>query len=496
MKLCPACGAEYGDEAVFCARDRAALAPAGGGLIGQLIGERYQIERKLGEGGMGEVYLARHVLMGRSCAIKVVSAGLSHDPDAIGRFNREATNASRISHPNVCAVYDFGVTGEGALYLAMEYLEGRTLTKALASGPFPPERAVAILQQCAAGLGAAHELGIVHRDLKPDNIMLLDQKGRETVKVVDFGIAKAGTGEGQRVTRTGLVVGTPEYMSPEQLSSDEIDGRSDQYSLAVLFFRMLTGSLPFAATSAHETMAKRLTESPRPLAEVAPDRQFPPALQAVLDRALDRKPEARYLSVEAFAEAAVAALAPDGFRTEASLPRTEVVVPKIRPWRGAAGAGVGLALVAAAVMVWRASGGAGVSPVVPAPNPATTGPTGSEARPDSIGQAAPPPQPTAPAVVATLPTPTNPAADQPFPTLDDFAEPLSARARRAYAAAMAVARSAKYGDSLRAEMGVLASLHLADTDQRAEAATAVRNACGLYRLTSCDRLLAQYKDVP
>ncbi len=491
MKLCPACGAKYGDEAVFCARDRAALAPASGGLIGQLIGERYQIERKLGEGGMGEVYLARHVLMGRACAIKVVSAGLSHDPDAIGRFNREATNASRISHPNVCAVYDFGVTGDGALYLAMEYLEGRTLTKALAPGPFPPERAVSILQQCAAGLGAAHELGIVHRDLKPDNIMLLDQKGRETVKVVDFGIAKAGTGEGaQRVTRTGLVVGTPEYMSPEQLSSDEIDGRSDQYSLAVLFFRMLTGSLPFAATSAHETMAKRLTEAPRPLAEVAPERRFPPTLQAVLDRALDRKPEARYPSVEAFADAAAAALAPDGFETELSLPRTEVVASKARSWRGAVGAGVGLALVGAAFLVWRTSGGPAVSPAIPAPSPPSSQASGNEAPPsDSAGQVAPPP-------VAPSRAIPEPAPAERVPTLADFDEPLSARARRGYAEAVAVARSAKYGDSLRAEMGVLAALHLADTDQRAEAATAVRRACGLYRLTSCDRLLAQYKDVP
>jgi serine/threonine-protein kinase len=164
VKVCPACGTQYDDDAAFCARDRTPLSSPGGGLIGQLLAERYQIERKLGEGGMGEVFLARHVMMGRSCAIKVMRAKLSRDADAIGRFNREATNASRISHPNVCAVYDFGLTPDGLLYLAMEYLEGRTLTQVLAGGPLPPERALEIAAQSAAGLQAAHELGIVHRD--------------------------------------------------------------------------------------------------------------------------------------------------------------------------------------------------------------------------------------------------------------------------------------------------------------------------------------------
>src|SRR5262249_20237627 len=158
---------------------------------------------------------------------------------------------SKISHPNVCAVYDFGLTPDGLLYLAMEYLEGATLTQVLSSGPLALDRAVDIVSQGAAGLNAAHELGIVHRDLKPDNIMLVQQRGGETVKLADLGIAKAGEGEGgQRVPRTGLGVGTPEYMSPEQLAGDPIDGRSDQYSLALVLYRMLSGSLPFTATSA------------------------------------------------------------------------------------------------------------------------------------------------------------------------------------------------------------------------------------------------------
>jgi len=306
VKVCPICATEYGDEAAFCSRDRSPLRVVGPkhGLLGHLVGERYQVERRLGEGGMGEVYLARHVLMGRPCALKVMSPTLSRDPDAVTRFNREATSASRISHPNVCAVYDFGLTAEGLVYLAMEYVEGRTLSAVLAeSGPMPLPRAAALLHQCAAGLQAAHELGIVHRDLKPDNIMVLTRGGRETAKLVDFGIAKAMAGApGERVTKSGFVIGTPEYMSPEQLAGDAVDGRSDQYSLALVFYRLITGELPFEGSSLQETLAKRLTDAPRPLVESRPG-DYPAGLQGILDRALARQVDQRYASVAEFAAA-------------------------------------------------------------------------------------------------------------------------------------------------------------------------------------------------
>jgi serine/threonine-protein kinase len=190
--------------------------------------------------------------MGRLSAIKVMGTGMSHDPEAISRFNREAANASRINHPNVCAVYDFGETEDGTIYLAMEFVEGRTLSSLLKeTGPLPLPRAVGLLHQCAEGLQAAHDLGIVHRDLKPDNIMVArGRDGSDIVKVVDFGIAKAMSGEegGQKVTKTGLVVGTPEYMSPEQLSGDKLDGRSDTYSLA-LVASIATRARPAIASS-------------------------------------------------------------------------------------------------------------------------------------------------------------------------------------------------------------------------------------------------------
>jgi hypothetical protein len=307
MKFCTACGSEYGDEVLFCNRDGTPLRPSGGAtadLVGQVIADRYHIQKKLGEGGMGQVYLAEHVKMGRRCAIKIMSPAMMKDPDAISRFNREAANASRIGHPNVCAIYDFGETPEGLIYLAMEFIEGRSLNGILDELiTLPLARAASIITQCADALQVAHDLGIVHRDLKPDNIMVITARGKDTVKVVDFGIAKAVGADGgaQKVTKTGFVVGTPEYMSPEQLAGDPVDGRSDLYSLALVFYRMLTGGSPFPADSQQETMIKRLTDDPLPLATARPDVRFPPQLQRVLDRALARTPEDRYASAAEFA---------------------------------------------------------------------------------------------------------------------------------------------------------------------------------------------------
>ncbi len=306
MKTCPVCATEYSDDVKFCPVDGSTLRAKSptADLVGQVVADRYAIIRKLGEGGMGAVYLGEHVKMGRKSAIKVMNPSMANDPDAISRFNREASNASRISHPNVCQIYDFGETPEGIIYLAMEYIQGASLTDIIErEGALPAARAARILRQSADALSAAHDLGIVHRDLKPDNIMIVQGRdGADVVKVVDFGIAKAVAGEetGQKVTKTGLVVGTPEYMSPEQLSGDKLDGRSDIYSLGLVFYRMLTGVLPFQADSAQETMIKRLTDDPMPLALARPDIAFPPGLQAVLDRALARQPAARYARASDF----------------------------------------------------------------------------------------------------------------------------------------------------------------------------------------------------
>jgi len=366
MKVCPVCSTDYGDDVKFCPRDGQTLRSAtpAADLVGQVVADRYHVMKKLGEGGMGQVYLAEHVKMGRRSAIKVMNPSMVHDPDAIARFNREASSASRISHPNVCAIYDFGETSDGLIFLAMEFIEGEPLTDLLErQGALPVARAANIFLQTADALQAAHDLGIVHRDLKPDNIMLTKGRGSaDTVKVVDFGIAKAigGDDSGQKVTKTGLVMGTPEFMSPEQLSGDKVDGRSDLYSLALVFFRMLSGKLPFEATTVQETMIKRLTDEPARLTEARPDLSFPPGLQPVFDTALARTPAERYQTVAKFA-ADVAAVT--GRPVARSVPPTEaktelIDTPTIRTAAPPARRKRPILAVAATLVVILASGGA------------------------------------------------------------------------------------------------------------------------------------------
>ena len=327
MKVCPVCSTEYGDDVRFCKNDGSGLrglSPAGD-LVGQILAERYHVIKKLGEGGMGQVYLAEHVKMGRRSAIKVMNPSMVHDPDAVARFNREAANASRITHPHVCAIYDFGESADGLIYLAMEFIEGEPLTDLLArEGALPTPRAGRIFLQTADALQAAHDLGIVHRDLKPDNIMLArGRAGGDVVKVVDFGIAKAVGGDAsQKVTKTGLVIGTPEFMSPEQLSGDPVDVRSDLYSLALVLYIMLTGKLPFEAATVQETMIKRLTDEPLLLADARPDLHFPPGLQACVDTALARAPTDRYQHVAKFASDVADVLGLAAATPDAAIPAT------------------------------------------------------------------------------------------------------------------------------------------------------------------------------
>lgn len=284
--------------------------PATGGdgdeRVGTVLAGRYRILSRLGEGAMGAVYLGEHIRIGRRDAIKVLRPAMARDEEAIARFTRGARNASGIRHRNVCAIYDFGTTEDGLHFLAMEYVDGGNLTDLLVdSGALALPRAVAILTQAAGALEVAHGRGIVHRDLKPDNIMLArESDGSDLVKVVDFDISKGPPeGEGAQVTRHGYVVGTPEYMSPEQLTGDPLGPASDVYSLALVFFRMLTGRLPFDGGTAQEVMVNRLTVDPLPLAEAAPELNLPEELEAVLRKALARRAEERWGSAVGFADA-------------------------------------------------------------------------------------------------------------------------------------------------------------------------------------------------
>ncbi|GEM_PF-444630 len=294
--FCPTCGAAYADGTRFCPRDGTAVRPkaARDDLIGQVLAGRYLVKSKLGEGGMGRVYLAEHVRMGRPCAIKVMHPSLSQEADAVSRFGREAANASRIIHPNVAAIYDFGETSDGLIFLAMEYAEGEPLSRILKrDGPLSVARAAALARQVASALSAAHELSIVHRDLKPDNIMVSRARdGREIAKVIDFGIAKTVHGSTQHLTRTGFVIGTPAYMSPEQLAGQGIDGRSDIYSLGCILYEMLAGQPAFAGPSGEVSITRRLTEPPPRIRAVNP--KVPRALDGIIARAMALAPEDRF----------------------------------------------------------------------------------------------------------------------------------------------------------------------------------------------------------
>jgi eukaryotic-like serine/threonine-protein kinase len=295
-KVCPHCGGEYETDARFCPKDGTALRPKGGSdaLIGRVIADRYHVLKVVGEGGMGRIYLAEHVRMNRQCALKVMRPTLVHDADSAARFGREASNAARIIHPNVAAVFDYGET-EGLVYLVMEYVDGEPLGEILqAGGALKPHRAVQIAKQVTDALTAAHELGIVHRDLKPDNIIVTKSKsGREVAKVVDFGIAKAiAESPDRRLTETGLVIGTPEFMSPEQLVGDPADARSDIYSLGCIFYLMLVGSPAADAPTRDAMLKRRLNELPPHPSRAKHD--LPPELDDIVVKMLAVSPADRY----------------------------------------------------------------------------------------------------------------------------------------------------------------------------------------------------------
>jgi serine/threonine protein kinase len=304
-KVCPQCGTRYEPDHMFCFLDGAALiqAQTTTDLVGSIIADRYRVVSKLGDGGMGQVFLAEHVRMKRRCAVKIMRPQLMSDPVAVVRFNREAENASQISHPNVCAVYDFGETPTGLIYLAMEFIDGDPLSRILEREvSLLPVRAADIISQTADALSAAHGLGILHRDLKPDNIMLAKSRaGTDHVKIVDFGIARVMSKESQQLTSTGIAVGTPEYMSPEQFAGDTLDARTDIYSLALVGYHVLTGAHAFGSGTTTDHLLARLTQPPRRLTVVKPDIPWPDSLQAVFDKSLSADPAQRYADVLDFA---------------------------------------------------------------------------------------------------------------------------------------------------------------------------------------------------
>jgi eukaryotic-like serine/threonine-protein kinase len=266
-------------------------------LIGQVLDGRYKIEKVLGEGGMGIVYKAVHTALGKPLAIKVLRPEVSKNEEIVMRFKQEAQSASQIGNPHIIDISDFGTLADGSTYFAMEFLTGRSLTAALAEKQFTTERTVHVVRQIADALGAAHEIGIVHRDMKPDNVQLLDRGGaKDFVKVLDFGIAKVG-GSTSKLTQAGQVFGTPHYMSPEQCAGTNVDHRTDIYAVGVILYEMATGKVPFDADNLMGILTKHLYETPIAPHELAPPVDVAPAMEAIILKCLQKKPEQRYQSM-------------------------------------------------------------------------------------------------------------------------------------------------------------------------------------------------------
>jgi serine/threonine protein kinase len=281
-------------------------------LIGTVVSDRYRIIRKVGEGGMGAVYQAEHALIEKRVALKVLFQDLSRRPDLVARFLQEAKSASRIGQENVIDISDFGQSAEGLVYIAMEFLEGQDLGRALKTERVMPWlRARPILMQIAKALRAAHATGIIHRDMKPENVFLVQREGRpDFVKVLDFGIAKvvsAELNEGPRLTQTGMIFGTPEYMSPEQAQGHPPDHRVDVYAVGCIMYHLLTGSVPFTADSFMGILTKHLLEPVVPPRQRRPDLDIPAEVEAVCLRALEKDRDKRWPDMDAFYRALGAA---------------------------------------------------------------------------------------------------------------------------------------------------------------------------------------------
>jgi serine/threonine protein kinase len=279
--------------------------PPADDYIGKTVAGRYKVEVMLGEGGMGKVYKANQVALDKPIVLKVLRQALLSDERTVARFQREAKAASRLNHPNSIGVIDFGQAEDGALYMAMEFVNGKDLHHILSrEWPIPEARIIRIVSQVLSALSDAHKAGVIHRDLKPENIMVEQRRGDpDFVKVLDFGIAKImdGSGdEGPALTRAGFVCGTPEYMSPEQARGAQLDPRSDLYAVGVILYQLTSGMLPFDSDSAVGFATKHLTEIPVTPSKRRPDARISPPMERLIMKAMAKDPNERPQTAEAF----------------------------------------------------------------------------------------------------------------------------------------------------------------------------------------------------
>jgi hypothetical protein len=358
---------------------------------GTVLGERYRIEAVIGQGGMGTVYRAQHLTLGKPFAVKVLKTVHTARPDFVTRFQREAVAASQIRHPGIVDVVDFGRTAEGGFYCVMEHLSGETLAVRLArQGALPVPEAVRVGRDMARALGAAHAQGIFHRDIKPENVLLVPEPGSpDEVKLVDFGIARlADTPRDTRETGEGMILGTPQYMSPEQASGLSQDARADIYSLGVLLWELLAGAPPFRGASATHVLAAHLLEPAPRLPTAGPHGQIPGRLGRLVSRMMAKRPEDRPARMEDVASELDAAL-----------------VPAARGLGWAVGLLAALAVVSAAAALWVARHRAQPPPVALATVPAAVPPPGPSAAPEPV---IPPAEPRARATAS----PPGPGAER------------------------------------------------------------------------------------
>jgi serine/threonine-protein kinase len=301
---CDACEHANIDGARFCANCGALMPvePEKGqdAMIGQLIGGRYRVTGVLGEGGMGIVYVGEQQMGStvRKVAIKTLHQHLSKDPSVLARFHRVCGTVAQLEHPNTIKFYDFGATADGTLYIAMEFVAGRSLADVVQDGPISPDRVIKIMRQVCGALDEAHMQGVIHRDLKPENIVLTDRAGEtDFVKVLDFGIAarteSADAAKEAKLTQQGMVLGTPPYMSPEQFTGKALDARSDIYSLAVMSYELLTGKLPFEADTPWQWATQHMTAQPIPFEVSAPAKHLPEGMRKAILRGLSKEREER-----------------------------------------------------------------------------------------------------------------------------------------------------------------------------------------------------------
>jgi serine/threonine-protein kinase len=465
VRQCPSCRQHFSGDARFCPFDGDPLVLAEGyrpesdPLLGKVIEGRYEVESVLGEGGMGSVYAVRHRALDKRFAMKVMRADLAKQGELAARFIQEAKATAAIGHPNIVQITDFGQLPSQAPYFVMELLDGTPLSKMIRKGgPLPAALAVRILVQTASALSAAHAAGVIHRDLKPDNIHITKNN---TVKILDFGVAKmAGAG---RLTRTGMVFGTPHYMSPEQASGGEVDHRADMYAFGIIMYEMFTGRVPFEADSYMGVLTKHMFMVPEPPSQVSEAARELGALEDVTLRCLEKKPEARYRtmdeliqdveSIVQFTGDKLEIVRPSSHHKRISLPAglaDELEPPtreEIRNSLRAAGVPVGISprvivlgagavallLVAVAIALLR-SPSASVStpslvssamvappsaPAVPATGATGAGPATAEMRPEPSDRAAAPAsadKPTSPAPKAKRPPKPESARPTPKPT--------------------------------------------------------------------------------